>query len=129
MQRRRTGLLLWTLAPPAIVNVALNLWWIPLFGAMGAVYSTVVAFAVGLALSVSIGRRIFAMPLPLGPLWRPMVATLAMAAALLLMPRAQGLPALLLLILFGMLVYGIAALLLDVVGIRSRVLALAAAWR
>jgi len=49
---------------PAVLNVALNIILLPLIGLMGAVAATLAAYALGAALSLFVGRRYFALPLP-----------------------------------------------------------------
>lgn len=41
----------------AIVNIALNYWWIPIFGVMGSAYATVMAYVITLGLSMYLGRK------------------------------------------------------------------------
>jgi O-antigen/teichoic acid export membrane protein len=47
----------WIVGCAALLNIGLNLWWIPWLGVMGAVYSTVAAYAAALVLSWTAGRR------------------------------------------------------------------------
>ena len=129
MLRHRTYLLLWTVALPAVANIGLNLWWIPRFGAMGAVYSTIAAFALGLALSIAMGRRLFALPLPPDALVRPLAATTLMLVALVLLPLPADRASVFALIAAGMIAYACGAMLFNVLGLRDRALLLAARYR
>ncbi|MEE2751394.1 MAG: polysaccharide biosynthesis C-terminal domain-containing protein [Myxococcota bacterium] len=62
-----TGILLWVtgreqilaklLAASLVINVVLNLWWIPLFGVVGAAYATVVAYTSWNVVAVFVIRR------------------------------------------------------------------------
>lgn len=92
-------------------NVVLNLWLIPLLGIVGAAVSRLVAsFLFFLCIHLYVRRNILhSRFLPLLP--RPLLATLAMAAAVW---PLRELP-LLIPILAGILVYAAAALLLQVV--------------
>ena len=56
---------IWALLPPVILNIGLNFLLIPKFGLMGAVYATVIAYVLGLILAIIIGRRLYALPLPI----------------------------------------------------------------
>ncbi len=54
----------WVMVIAAVVNLGLNLWWIPQWGLHGATYATVVAYATALGLSWGWGRRIWPLPMP-----------------------------------------------------------------
>jgi O-antigen/teichoic acid export membrane protein len=68
----------------AIANVVLNVWWIPLYGVLGAAYATLGGFAVGLGASWYLGRKVF--PLPRWPADAIKVAAAALAMAITLAP-------------------------------------------
>jgi O-antigen/teichoic acid export membrane protein len=76
--------LVWVAAAAAGVNLALNFWWIPVLGLMGAVYATAAAYAVGLGLSWWLGR--WAFPVPPFPTESVKVVMAAGIMALLLWP-------------------------------------------
>ena len=46
----------------AVVNIALNYWWIPIFGVMGSAYATLMAYAITLGLSMHLGRKFIKIP-------------------------------------------------------------------
>jgi len=50
----------------ALVNVGLNLWWIPHWGAMGSAWATVVSYALTLVAAYFLGRRWQKVSFPLG---------------------------------------------------------------
>lgn len=52
-----------TVAAPAILNIVLNFHLIPVYGLEGAAISMAAAFAVGLVLSMALGRKFFEMPI------------------------------------------------------------------
>jgi len=112
---------LWITAVAAVVVTILNLLWIPIYGAEGAAWATVIAFAVALGLSVVWGRTSFALPLPVAAWSRVAVATGVMA--LVVWPLRGGRGPLLLAaqVGAGCLAYGSAAFLLNVDGVRPRV--------
>jgi O-antigen/teichoic acid export membrane protein len=60
----RTLVQLWPVLVAAVLNIFLNLWWIPVFGILGSAYSTIVSYAAGLLLSIVMGRRVFKLPFP-----------------------------------------------------------------
>ncbi|WP_409431981.1 lipopolysaccharide biosynthesis protein [Litorimonas sp. RW-G-Af-16] len=70
----KTGAFAWAMVPPVLLNIGLNLWLIPQFGLMGAVYATVISYALGLIIAIVMARRSYPLPLP-------MRATLEIAAA------------------------------------------------
>ena len=103
----------------AIVNVGLNMWWIPLFGLSGAAYATVVAYGLALYLSWLLGRRIFPLPLPFDQIAKIVVATLGMVVALWVVMEQRGGWALFQQVFLGGLVYSLLILALNVAGCRG----------
>ena len=100
------------LALGALANLALNVWWIPLFGLMGAIYATLASYALTLVLSIWKGRRLFPIPISWGDNFKIAVATFAMVLAVWQLRSLQGLTGLLLQVLVAGLVYGIIGALL-----------------
>lgn len=116
---RRTGLLLPAMAVPAAANVLLNLLLIPRFGVLGAAWATAASFAVGLAFSMMLTRRVMSLPIPLDVLARCGVACAVMAAAVWPLPAIGGLAELMLDASVGAVVYAVAALILNAAGVRD----------
>ncbi len=54
---------LWVMGSAIVVNLSLNLVWIPQKGVIGAAWSTLVAYAVALLVSLLLGRRFFRLPI------------------------------------------------------------------
>ncbi len=102
-----------------VLNIVLNLLLIPHFGIAGAAWATVAACALGLALSIALGRRLLPLPIIWGEAGRVCLATAAMLAALWPVREFTGLVALVLQIGLGALAYGTALWLLDVGGLRA----------
>lgn len=73
---------LWIAAATASLNVVLNVLWIPSQGGRGAALATLCAYALGLLLSIALGRRGLVMPVVAGDLARVLGAALGMAALL-----------------------------------------------
>jgi O-antigen/teichoic acid export membrane protein len=86
----RTDLQIWAAAAAAALSIVLNLWWIPIYGLMGAVYATVAAYALALVISLGLGRKVFPLPFPTSELSRVVLVTLFIAVVLLLVPRGGG---------------------------------------
>lgn len=80
----------WVSAIAAVVNVLLNLWWIPALGILGAAWATLVAYAVAFSLSVVVGRKVFVMPIPWRSLWKIIIATTLMSIVVLMVPGEVG---------------------------------------
>ncbi len=59
---KRSTTLVWITAFAAVINVVLNLLLIPRFGAVGAAWATLAAYAIALVISAYIGHRVFSMP-------------------------------------------------------------------
>jgi O-antigen/teichoic acid export membrane protein len=113
---------LWSTLVAALVNLGLNLIWIPRFGLLGAAWATVVAYGFGFTLSFWLGRRAFPLPiLPVDAL-KPVGAALVMVLALWPCRAWLGPLALAAQISLGLLVYAIVLGLLDLSVGRSRLL-------
>jgi len=115
----RTDLQIWAMAAAAVVNIALNLWWIPTHGLLGAVYATVAAYALALVISVGLGCKSFSMPFPASELSRIALATLCMAIVLWLVPGG-GWIRLGTMAVLGAAAYTMAVWLMDVGHVRRR---------
>jgi O-antigen/teichoic acid export membrane protein len=122
----RPHLMLWFLAPAAIANVLLNLVLVPRYGMMGAAWSALVCQAGATVASWFIGRRVFPLWLPPGSVVRVVAAVLPMAIVLWIVQLPLTWLGLIGAVALGMAVFGLASVLLDVGGIRSRMPALVA---
>jgi O-antigen/teichoic acid export membrane protein len=74
----RTRSAAWLAAAGALVTLAVNAWGIPRYGYWASAGATLAAYALMATLSALWGRRHYPVPYP----WRPLLATLAWAAAL-----------------------------------------------
>ena len=119
----------WVVGIAAVVNLVLNLWWIPIYGTLGAAYATLSAYLLALLASIVLGRRIFLVPIPL---WDGLKAALAsLIMGLLIWPslKYQGLYALAVQVLSGGLIYLVLLGLFNVGGYRTEVLRRIALWK
>jgi O-antigen/teichoic acid export membrane protein len=107
----------WVVLAAASINLALNLWWIPVLGLMGAVYATVVAYGVGLCLSWRLGRRVFSVPPFPAESVKVILAVVVMASVLWPTRSLHGWPMLVLQIGSGFIVYSLVLLLTNFYGI------------
>ncbi len=105
----------------ALVNLLLNLWWIPLYGLAGAASATVVAYFLGACLSWRLGRRVFQLPPLSAEAWKVLAATLVMAFSLWLVADLRGIVALMYQLAIGGAVYITVLLLLDAAGVRRAI--------
>jgi O-antigen/teichoic acid export membrane protein len=117
---RRTGLLLWVMSLPAVANLGLCLSLIPRFGVTGAVWATTASYAIGLVASALVGRWAQPLPFPALAMAKTFAATAVMSLAVAQLPRLGGGVELGLKAVAGLIVYGAAAFVLDVGGLRSR---------
>ncbi|MFT3996981.1 MAG: lipopolysaccharide biosynthesis protein [Asticcacaulis sp.] len=116
---KATRLLTLAMAIPAIANVGLNLWLIPVWGLKGAGIATCLSFAIGLIGSLALSRRALIMPVPWRDLALTAAATFVMMAAVSLIPAFGGVIELLLKGTAGVIVYAALALILDLNHVRQ----------
>jgi O-antigen/teichoic acid export membrane protein len=114
----RTRILVGVVGVGALLNLVLNLWWIPRSGAMGAAWATAVTYLATLVISVVAGRSVMPMPTPWSQTLRIGVATGAMGLVVSLMPSSRSLPGVAGLGIAGLLVYAVAAAGANVGGAR-----------
>lgn len=103
----------------ALVNMLLNLLLIPDFAMMGAIYATIIAYSVGLLLSMLLGRRLLKMPLPVIEFVKILFATTIMAVVCWPFREQLNFWSLGLGIFTGVGVYVLLLLLLNVAGLRQ----------
>ncbi len=106
---------------PAVFNVILNIVLLPKIGLMGAVYSTVAAYAIAVIIMAIIGRKFVPLPIPYRAIGLTSLACLMMAAVVHILPSWGGLPELILKALVGGIVYIISAVALNAGGARDLV--------
>jgi len=112
---------IWVALGAAVVNLGLNLWWIPRLGLMGAAYATVVAYAVALGISLFLGRRLFSMPFPTKEAFKIGLAVAGMGGVLWPLRGFRGIGALVAQIAGGVVVYGALILGFNVANARTKV--------
>lgn len=106
---KRTRVIMYCNLFCAALNVGLNMIFVPLFGYVAAAVTTLVSFAVDLALKVTISRRYLTWRYPFGSLARISVAGAAMGGVVYLLGRTlpmSPLVTVLLAIVAGAVVYG-----------------------
>ena len=114
----------------ASVNILLNFWWIPKFGIYGAAYATIIAYALGLTLSVVLGRSIFRLPIPVVDMIKLGIATIIMSLALWPVAQFKGAGALVGQIFIGVAIYGAILVVFDILAVRTKTINLLnRAWK
>jgi len=114
----------------ASVNILLNFWWIPNFGIYGAAYATIIAYALGLVLSVVFGRSIFRLPVPVADMIKLSMATILTSLTLWPLAQFKGARALMGQILSGIIIYGAILAVFDILAVRTKTINLLnKAWR
>lgn len=117
---KRTVQQIWVMLVAALINIVLNLLWIPSFGLEGAAYATLVAFSAGLICSVLLGRRAFLLPMPTH-VFKIIVAVIVMAMAVWLMAEWRGALALVAQSVIAAIVYAVVLILFNVGGIQRKI--------
>jgi O-antigen/teichoic acid export membrane protein len=116
----KTFLQFWPVLVGAVLNILLNIWWIPLLGIMGAAYSTVISYAAGLVLSIIIGRNVFKLPFPAAAFEKIVTAGLMMGAFIYQIELKNIFLTLILKLISGVIIYLGFILILDVGNVREQ---------
>ncbi|MGE0531611.1 MAG: lipopolysaccharide biosynthesis protein [Hyphomonadaceae bacterium] len=116
---RRTGQRALLMLAPGAVQLTLTAWLSHAHGAVGAAIGAACGASVGAVLLALAGRRLVALPLPLGQLARVGAATAMMALAVIALPSANTALGLLQSVLVGTVSYGLAAIGFNVMGARD----------
>lgn len=118
----RTGAIVWIMVPAVALNLALNVILIPDFGLMGAVYATLISYAMTLVMSVLAARKHYPLPLPIVAFGKIALACAAMAGAILALPMGALEPGVLTLMIkasVGGAIYAVMALALNIADCRA----------
>jgi O-antigen/teichoic acid export membrane protein len=120
---RRTGLRAMLRVAPGGLQLGLTLLLAPRFGAAGAGMASAAGAICASVLLVTFGRRLIALPAPLGELARIALASVAMAALVTVLPATGGAAELTLKATAGVAAYIAAALVFDVLEFRTHLVA------
>ena len=118
---KATARQVWVVLGGTVTSIGMNFLLIPRFGMMGAAYSNVIAFAVALWLSWSLGKKIFPLPLLGRDRLKLVAATAAMAGSLWFIRSWSGTFALACQVLLGAFVYCSLVALLNINKCRNRI--------
>jgi O-antigen/teichoic acid export membrane protein len=125
---RKTVSQIWVTITAVAVSTGLNLWWIPVFGIVGAAYAAIGAYAVAFLLSALLGRRVYRLPGLTPDAVKIALAACLMGAFVWQIRDWSGPAALFAQVLAGAAVYGLLVFILDVAGIRPRALTMLGEW-
>lgn len=112
----------WVVLAAALTNVIFNFVLIPIYGLLGAAYSTVISYFVGLALSLAYGRKFFSLPWPWLDAIKICMATIVMVLIILPFKDLRGILPLVTQVCIGIVVYSFLVLVLNVAGSRSQLI-------
>jgi O-antigen/teichoic acid export membrane protein len=118
----RTVSQVWIVLFAAVVNIGLNLLAIPRWGINGAATASVVAYLIAIVLTLLIGRRHVALPIPAGPALKVLLAGAVMGLLLLPLRRYVNGIAVVGQIAGGAVVYGLVLLACDFMELRTQLL-------
>lgn len=79
--------------PAAAVNIVLNVWWIPRWGALGACWATTIAMALNMLFTVGMGRAVRRVPFRYGAISVMLLAVTGLVAAVDYLPLLARLAA------------------------------------
>ncbi|VAX04647.1 hypothetical protein MNBD_ALPHA03-2011 [hydrothermal vent metagenome] len=119
---KRTRVQIVVMGLAALLNVVLNLWLIPVYGLLGAVYATVSSHGIAVVLSAILGRWAFRLPAMFGDVIRLLFAVLVMVVVLFLLPTGEGILSLVLPITVGGVVYLGCVVIFNLGGVREVVI-------
>ena len=121
--KRRSGMMIWSVAAAATVNILLNWWWIPGYGVLGAAWATLVAYVVALAVCIILGRHVLALVLDIGQVVRIVFSAFIMSVFVRSLDLAPNLFGFLGTLAAGIVVYSLTAVASNVLESRHMLFA------
>ncbi|MEW9699931.1 lipopolysaccharide biosynthesis protein [Paenibacillus sp. SI8] len=106
----------------AVINVILNVIFIPSMGVMGSAYASIIAYSVSIVISWYVGKKCFPLPFPGKAISQVMFAGIIMGVVLFPLRHLHGIGFLILQIACAALVYFIVLLAINVGDFRSMLL-------
>lgn len=107
---------------PAILNMILNIILLPKMGIMGAAWSTIIAYFIGMVILALRGRKYIKMPIPWLDIAKVGVSCVLMALAVMMVGRLGGFLELFVKATVGAITYGAAAVILNFANFRGHAL-------
>ncbi|PWK09681.1 lipopolysaccharide biosynthesis protein [Tumebacillus permanentifrigoris] len=121
---RKTSLQIWPVLGALVINLLLNVWWIPIWGVLGSAYAACCAYGFACLTSWALGRRVFPMHLPLREFAKTLLASGLLALMFALLSGWSGIVALVVQGVVGAVVYLGVVLVFNVGGVRQQVRAM-----
>ncbi|MDP8205424.1 MAG: oligosaccharide flippase family protein [Candidatus Electryonea clarkiae] len=115
----RTVVQIWVMVGPVILNIILNLIWIPVIGVMGVVYAGSISYFLALIITIIVGTRIFPIPLPLWDTIKTCIAVGGWCLVLIITSSWHGTTFLLVRVMLAALGGLSVALILNILGSRE----------
>ncbi len=123
----QTHKFVWALVLPVILNLGLNLVLIPAYGLMGAVWATMLSYAVAIIIATVLARRDYPLPVPLRAAFEISACSALMATAVFNLPLDAMEPGFITLVIKGVVgvaVYLFACWILNIADCRDTILGL-----
>jgi len=115
----RTSALIWTMLVPLAVNIALDIWLIPVLNELGAALGSFGALMVSLIVAAIASRRVFPLPIPFADSAKVLASAGVMFSVLHELTRFLGILALAGQIIIGSVIYLSGIIAFDVSGVRK----------
>lgn len=119
---KNTKLQIWPVLAAAVLNVVLNLLFIPEYGIFGSAYATIISYVVSVLMSALIGKKIFPLTFPFKEVGKIFIATGVMALLVWPALAIDGIFGFIVQIVVGIVAYGAVVLALNINGIRQLVM-------
>lgn len=118
----QTQKFVWALVLPVVLNIGLNLILIPTYGLMGAVWATILSYAVAIVLATILARRDYPLPVPVRAAAEITFCSGLMAGAVYMLPLSHMTPGFVTLVIkgsVGISVYLLVCWILNTAGCRT----------
>jgi O-antigen/teichoic acid export membrane protein len=118
----QTQKFVWALILPVILNLGLNVFLIPLYGLMGAVWATIFSYVLAITIATILGRREYPLPVPVKAAFEVSVCSLLMAVTVLNLPLGGMTPGFITLLIkgfIGIIVYFFACWVINAADCRT----------
>jgi len=117
---KRTNLQIWPVLISAIINIMANWILIPIFGIFGAVYASLISYAISIIISFIMSKKIFLLPFPIKDFLKIIVSCIIMYLMIMPLSNYQGTKILIVQIIIGVSAYTIASVLLNIWNLRVK---------
>jgi O-antigen/teichoic acid export membrane protein len=117
---KKTNLQIWPVFAGGLINIILNLLFIPVYGVKGAVYATLVSYIIAIVLSGIIGRAVLPLSFPLTDFVKITVCAIVMAVPLHFLDNInESIYGLVVKVIFGAFIYFVGIYALNIWGVRG----------